>query len=170
MSISFTEEVRKGMAELQARLGTDVQDELMPRIAKMVEITIRREMRGSGIKRSSETGTHLGRSASQKEKIESEGSILDLNHKVESYDERDIAFAGHAKHKGAYRARFQGDGTSVHYLWDSSKNITMANSPNENGHDYLDNAGRAIQADAKSMVKKAIRKTLRSLRRRRSRS
>lgn len=161
--IDFNEAFDQGMKELRKRMRADVQDAAMKKVARVSSAIIKREMRGAGIRSSEATGTALGRSPSQRAKVEKEGSILDLDHKVESYPERDIAFAGHALHKGAYRARFQDDGTEDHYLWDSSKTRRMEGSPNYQGKGYLANARRIIEQEAKSIVKKAMRSAMRKV-------
>jgi hypothetical protein len=155
--INFSDAFNEGMRRLNKSVNSEVQEAAMKKVAQVTSVTIRREMRMAGVKRSSETGSGNRRSASEKIKVAKEGSILDIDHKTESYDERDIAFAGHAIHKGAYRARFQGDGTDVHYLWDRTKTITMKNSPNHTGKGYLQNATASVKADAKSIISKAIK-------------
>lgn len=155
--INFNEAFAEGMRRLNKQIESDVQKKAMKKVAQVTSVTIRREMRGAGIMRSSETKSGSRRSKSQKIKMAQEGSILDLDHKTEHYDERDIAFAGHALHKGAYRARFQDAGTSTHYLWDSTKKTTMSNSPNHSGKGYLDNAKASVKADSKSIISRAIK-------------
>lgn len=155
--INFNEAFAEGMRRLNKKIESDVQKKAMGKVARVTSVIIRREMRASGVMRSAETGSGMRRSNSEKMKVEKEGSILDLDHKTEHYDERDIAFAGHAIHKGAYRARFQDDGTSVHYLWDSTKTITMSDSPNHSGKGYLSNAKSSVKADSKSIISKAIK-------------
>jgi hypothetical protein len=161
--IEFDEAFNEGMRKLKKSIHDEVQVRAMKKVAQVSGVIIRREMRASGVQRSSETGSGSRRSKSQKIKVAGEGSILDIDHKTESYEERDIAFAGHAIHKGAYRARFQGDGTSTHYLWDNTKTITMAGSPNHTGKGYLQNATTSIKADAKSIVSKAIKSAVRKI-------
>jgi hypothetical protein len=155
--IDFNDAFNEGMRRLNKSVNSEVQEAAMKKVAQVAGTTIRREMRMAGVKRSSETGSGERRSNREEIKVASQGSILDIDHKVESYPERDIAFAGHALHKGAYRARFQDDGTEDHYLWDSTKTITMKNSPNHTGKGYLRNATASIKADAKSIISKAIK-------------
>ena len=161
--INFNDAFDMGMKNLKHGIHAEVQEKAMEKVARVTQVTIRREMRMAGVKRSSETGTALGRSVKEQQKVASQGSILDLDHKVEEYDERDIAFAGHALHKGAYRARFQGDGTSVHYLWDSTKTRSLSNSPNLTGKNYLENAAKFIKAESKSIVSNAIKSAIRKI-------
>jgi hypothetical protein len=155
--IDFNEAFAEGMRRLNEKVESDVQKKAMVKVAQVTSVIIRREMRGAGVMRSSETGSGMRRSKSQKMKMEGEGSILDLDHKAEHYDERDIAFAGHAVHKGAYRARFQDAGTETHYLWDSKKQRTMNDSPNHSGKGYLSNAKSSVKAESKSIISKAIK-------------
>ncbi len=163
--INFSDALEAGLKDLRLKLNSEVQEKAMAKIATVSSVIIRREMRMSGMKRSSETGTALGRSPSEQQKVASEGSMFDIEKKVESYDERDIAFAGHALHKGAYRARFQGDGTDVHYLWDSTKTISLTPSPNHTGHGYLEKAKITIEQESKSIVKKGITSAVRKTKR-----
>ena len=160
--IDFNEAFAEGMRRLNREIDSEVQKKAMGKVAQVTSVTIRREMRSAGVMRSAETGSGMRRSNSEKMKVGKEGSILDLDHKTEHYDERDIAFAGHAIHKGAYRARFQDAGTSVHYLWDSKKQKTMNDSPNHSGKGYLSNAKASVQADSKSIISKAIKTAVKS--------
>ena len=161
--IDFNQAFAEGMRRLNKQIESDVQKKAMGKVAQVTSVIIRREMRGAGVRRSSETGSGERRSASEKAKVAGQGSILDLDHKTEHYDERDIAFAGHAIHKGAYRARFQDAGTKTHYLWDSNKKITMSNSPNHYGKGYLNNAKASVKADSKSIISKAIKAAVKDI-------
>lgn len=162
--ISFNDAMAEGLRRINREIDSEVQERAMRKVAKVSSVVIRREMRAAGVQRSSETGSGDRRSVSEKQKVAGEGSILDVDSKIESYDERDIAFAGHALHKGAYRARFQGDGTEVHYLWDSTKTITMADSPNHTGKHYMQNAAATIRSEAQSIIASALRSALRNTR------
>ena len=168
--INFNQAMAAAFKDIEKNVALQLKSETMKRVATMSEVTIRREMRRSGMMRSTETGSHDRRSRSQKEKVSSEGSIFDVESKVEDYDDAEIAFAGQASHKGSYRARFQGDGTETHYLWDSTKTVTMDPSPNHEGTSFLQNAVAVIKRDAKSMIEKGLKRALLKVKKQKVRS
>jgi hypothetical protein len=145
--------LKKALSNINKELDGPEKQMLMRALGIMGSKTVMMEMRASGVSGSRETGTHFKRSRSQREKANDEGSILDTSYKNVGFDDVDIVYVGHEKHKGAYRARFQDDGTDTHVLWGKS---TLDPSPNNRPKGYMDNARKQIGVLAPAMIKTAL--------------
>lgn len=149
--------LKKALSNIDKELNGTEKQMLMKALGIMGSKTVAMEMRAAGVNRSRETGTHFKRSRKQKEKADQEGSILSTNYKNVDFDDVDIVYVGHEKHRGAYRARFQDDGTDTHVLWGKS---TLDPSPNNRPKGYMENARKQIGVLAPNMIKVGLKHIL----------
>lgn len=158
--------LKKALSNMNRELDGPEKQKLMRALGIMGSKTVAMEMRAAGVNQSRETGTHFKRSRKQKEKADDEGSILSTNYKNVDFDDVDIVYVGHEKHKGAYRARFQDDGTDTHVLWGKS---IMDPSPNHRPKGYMDNARKQIGVLAPNMIKIGLTHILKKVKKVKSR-
>ena len=150
--------IEKHLKEFLDDIVEDIEMNTAAKIAQMMAVTLEQGMKNAGIRRSEDTGTHLGRSESEKKGYRKQGgSILDQVWKVKSYEDEVMAFAG-TKTSKEYRARFRNDGISNHYLWSYKKERSLGEVE---GVHYRKNAEKVIKAEIPSMVAKNIRKVKR---------
>lgn len=154
--MSFNAALREAIQNIDAAVSDSVKKQMMGQVAQSMGSIIENEMRAAGIRNSKDTGTHDQRSAKEKIKREREGSITsDLSYRTVHYDEADIAFAGHGRDNGAYRAKFRDGGTSTHKLW--SNTVSMSG---ERGTNFMSNAAKSIETEAVSILERALKSAL----------
>jgi hypothetical protein len=157
--MDFSKFMEKVAKKLQDNILLEMRDNAAEKLARMGQATVRRELRKAGIKRSTETGTHLGRSAKQRASRERYGSVLDTARKVaettQSYS-HDIAVRAGVKKERAHVGRFRDLGTNANRNnWgvDSGAPVPATN--------WMGKARKLMDSSAPSVIKKALKKSLR---------
>ena len=156
--MDFSRFLEKVAKKLQENVLLEMRDTAADKLARVGQATVRRELRKAGIRRSTETGTHLGRSAKQKASRERYGSVLDTSRKVaeatQSYS-HDISVRAGVKKERAHVGRFLDMGTSKNRNnWgrDSGAPVAATN--------WMGNARKLMDASASPIIKKALDKSL----------
>lgn len=152
---AFLEKVAK---KLQENVLLEMRDGAAKKVAKMGAVTVRREMRRAGVKMSTQTGTHLGRSTIQKSRREKYGSALETAHKVneaESSYSKDIEIRSGVTRGRHHVGRFLSDGTVRNRNnWGRDSGAPVAKT------DWMGKARQVVDASASGIVKKALKKSL----------
>lgn len=156
--MDFSDFMEKVASKLKDNVLLEMRDSASKKIAKMGAVTTRREMRHAGIRRSTETGTHLGRRADQRASREKYGSVLDTQKKFkENNDSASMQMevrAGVSKER-AHVGRFLDKGTVNNRMnWgvDSGAPVQATN--------WMTKARKVFDASASPIIKKALQKSL----------
>lgn len=156
--IDFSKFLSKVCKQLELNVLEEMNDSAAQKIAKMGAVTVRREMRQAGVRRSTDTGTHLGRSEKQKASREIYGSVLDTVYKVHT-DESSLNYTVKI-HSGVsegreHVGRFISEGTKVNrHNWGVDSGSPVAKN------NYMKKARKIVDASAPSIIRKALRKSL----------
>lgn len=156
--IDFSKFLEKVASKLQENILLEMRDDGAKKLAKMAATTVRREARVAGVRRSTETGTHLGRNAKQKAAREKYGSVLDTEHKVSVVDDRaslQVEIRAGISDGRAHVGRFLSEGTQVnrHNWGRDSGSPVQANN-------FMTKARKIVDSTAGPIVKKALKKSL----------
>lgn len=156
--MDFSEFMEKVASKLKDNVLLEMRDDASKKIAKMGAVTVRRELRHAGIRRSTETGTHLGRNDEQKAKREKWGSVLDTQKKFkENNDSAAMQMevrAGISKER-AHVGRFLDKGTV-----NNRKNWGRDSGAPVQATNWMTKARKVFDASASPIVKKALQKSL----------
>ena len=152
---AFLEKVAK---KLQDNVLLEMRDDAAVKVAKMGAVTVRREMRRAGIRMSTATGTHLGRSTIQKSRREKYGSVLETSYKISNAEksyQNDIEVRSGVTKGRHHIGRFLSDGTVKNRNnWGRDSGAPVAKT------DWMGKARKIVDASSSAIVKKALNKSL----------
>jgi hypothetical protein len=156
--MDFSAFLEKVASKLQENILLEMRDEAAVKVAKMGAVTVRREMRRAGIRMSTATGTHLGRSTIQKSRREKYGSVLETGYKVSEAEKsysKDIEVRSGVTKGRHHVGRFLSDGTVKNRNnWGRDSGAPVAKT------DWMSKARKIVDASSSSIVKKALKKSL----------
>jgi hypothetical protein len=147
--------------DIMIQASTEMQQEMevvMPKAARIAEVTYKREMQLAGIKRSSETGTRDKRSSKMSSRPSSKASVYDTASEVYRLPNGGLRARGGSSDDSEYRALILDKGTKeTMKYWGNDSGEQL------DGARWMNNAVKIANHQVQAEFEKAFQKGLRRM-------